>query len=296
MTKPRRPVMRMLLAVSVAGLALAGVARAVPAPDSPSAAQSESELRKEFESLKAAWELAYREFVDAAGKGSVYPAPDEWVPRFQAVADKDPKAPAAASCIAWIAEKSTQVAVQGKAIDRLDSVYFASPAVGTACAAIQYSFAPNAEGFLRHVMEAHPVREAKGLGHYALAKLLVRRAEFAASLREGGERRRKIYDKQFGPGYVVLLEAGEPAELMKEAEKLLDGVVSTYADVAFPPIYRETIGKTLGELAKRDLFEIRDLAIGRTAPEIVGKDADGKEMKLSEFRGKVVVLDFWGFG
>jgi AhpC/TSA family len=35
--------------------------------------------------------------------------------------------------------------------------------------------------------------------------------------------------------------------------------------------------------------------IGATAPEITGKDLDGKVMKLSEFRGKVVVLDFWGF-
>jgi hypothetical protein len=35
-------------------------------------------------------------------------------------------------------------------------------------------------------------------------------------------------------------------------------------------------------------------AIGKTAPEIEGKDVDGKKFKLSEYRGKVVVLDFWG--
>jgi cytochrome oxidase Cu insertion factor (SCO1/SenC/PrrC family) len=35
--------------------------------------------------------------------------------------------------------------------------------------------------------------------------------------------------------------------------------------------------------------------IGQAAPEITGKDIDNKPMKLSEFRGKVVVLDFWGF-
>ena len=38
----------------------------------------------------------------------------------------------------------------------------------------------------------------------------------------------------------------------------------------------------------------KNLAIGKVAPEIVGKDIDGKEMKLSDYRGKVVVLDFWG--
>ena len=34
--------------------------------------------------------------------------------------------------------------------------------------------------------------------------------------------------------------------------------------------------------------------VGQTDPEITGKDLEGKPMKLSEFRGKVVVLDFWG--
>lgn len=36
------------------------------------------------------------------------------------------------------------------------------------------------------------------------------------------------------------------------------------------------------------------LKIGEVAPEIVGVDLNGKPMKLSDFRGKVVVLDFWG--
>ena len=35
--------------------------------------------------------------------------------------------------------------------------------------------------------------------------------------------------------------------------------------------------------------------IGQVAPEIQGRDLENKPMKLSEFRGKVVVLDFWGF-
>ena len=34
--------------------------------------------------------------------------------------------------------------------------------------------------------------------------------------------------------------------------------------------------------------------IGDVAPEIEGKDAEGVTFKLSDYRGKVVVLDFWG--
>ena len=36
------------------------------------------------------------------------------------------------------------------------------------------------------------------------------------------------------------------------------------------------------------------LAVGQPAPEIEGMGLDGKPMKLSDYRGKVVVLDFWG--
>lgn len=36
------------------------------------------------------------------------------------------------------------------------------------------------------------------------------------------------------------------------------------------------------------------LNVGDLAPEIDGDDVNGKRLKLSDFRGKVVVLDFWG--
>jgi predicted Zn finger-like uncharacterized protein len=34
--------------------------------------------------------------------------------------------------------------------------------------------------------------------------------------------------------------------------------------------------------------------VGNKAPEIAGEDLDGKKFKLSDYRGKVVLLDFWG--
>ncbi|MBT7257007.1 MAG: redoxin domain-containing protein [Planctomycetaceae bacterium] len=32
----------------------------------------------------------------------------------------------------------------------------------------------------------------------------------------------------------------------------------------------------------------------KVAPEIAAEDIDGVKFKLSDYRGKVVVLDFWG--
>jgi hypothetical protein len=36
------------------------------------------------------------------------------------------------------------------------------------------------------------------------------------------------------------------------------------------------------------------LEVGMLAPEIDGEDLDGARFRLSEYRGMVVVLDFWG--
>lgn len=46
--------------------------------------------------------------------------------------------------------------------------------------------------------------------------------------------------------------------------------------------------------AKGQINVIENLSIGCTAPDIIGKDHDGKEFKLSDYRGKAVLVDFWG--
>ncbi|MCS6852721.1 MAG: TlpA family protein disulfide reductase [Gemmataceae bacterium] len=45
--------------------------------------------------------------------------------------------------------------------------------------------------------------------------------------------------------------------------------------------------------AKGILYELRHLAVGKLAPDVEGTDLDDKKAKLSDFRGKVVVLDIW---
>ena len=47
--------------------------------------------------------------------------------------------------------------------------------------------------------------------------------------------------------------------------------------------------------ANEALVEVQKLAIGSVAPEIEGVDVEGVAFKLSDYRGKVVLLDFWGF-
>jgi len=81
----------------------------------------------------------------------------------------------------------------------------------------------------------------------------------------------------------IRMDAGEN----EAALTLLRDVKAKYGEV---PWWRGT----LGQKADSDIFEVEHLGIGKEAPEISGEDLDGKPMKLSDFRGKVVVLDFWG--
>ena len=53
-------------------------------------------------------------------------------------------------------------------------------------------------------------------------------------------------------------------------------------------------GGPWGTRAESMLFKRERLQIGMVAPDIVGPDIDGVEFSLSDYRGKVVVIDFWG--
>jgi thiol-disulfide isomerase/thioredoxin len=49
----------------------------------------------------------------------------------------------------------------------------------------------------------------------------------------------------------------------------------------------------LGEQATLELYECEHLTVGKLAPEIQGEDIDEHRLKLSDDRGKVVVISFW---
>jgi len=54
-------------------------------------------------------------------------------------------------------------------------------------------------------------------------------------------------------------------------------------------------GHWLADKIRAPEFKRTRLQVGMTAPDIAGQDVSGVAFKLSDYRGKVVVLDFWGF-
>jgi hypothetical protein len=74
---------------------------------------------------------------------------------------------------------------------------------------------------------------------------------------------------------------------------MMERITSEFGDVKM--VYPGGMVRgTLADLVDNELFAFENLRIGKVAPEVVGDDLDGVEFKLSDYRGKVVVIDFWG--
>ncbi len=93
-----------------------------------------------------------------------------------------------------------------------------------------------------------------------------------------------------GYGLARLALSGRVAttESQERARALYEELRSKYGDLAF---HGELSYRTQIE---RDLFELENLWVGKVAPEITGEDIGGTQFSLSDYRGKVVMLDFWG--
>ena len=76
----------------------------------------------------------------------------------------------------------------------------------------------------------------------------------------------------------------------KDADELFQKARSYFAEMA----NKFSDNSALATQFKDALYLLEKLSIGKVAPEIEGEDLDGKHFKLSDYRGKVVVLDFWG--
>lgn len=73
----------------------------------------------------------------------------------------------------------------------------------------------------------------------------------------------------------------------KEAEGYFARVEKEFGDVKGPR------NLSLGDLAKANLFELRNLQVGMKAPAAESKTLGGEKVSLADYKGKVVVLDFW---
>ena len=146
---------------------------------------------------------------------------------------------------------------------------------------------PNAtsEAFLRRVVADSPHEKVRAWSTYALSMQLMQQSEMADRIGSMPAGQVKGFRSYFGDETVDAILGREAKDRAAEIESLLATICETLDESD----YESLVG-----MAKGDLFEARNLAIGKIAPEIEGEDLDGVAFKLSDYRGKVVVLDFWG--
>jgi thiol-disulfide isomerase/thioredoxin len=189
------------------------------------------------------------------------PSPGDYVMRAQKIVDADAKDDVAFDALLFIAQND--FAHRGKVLDTMTENHAANPKISQVCAMAGQS---GNTKLLEAVLENNKDKKAQGLACYYLGDA----AHKQASSNGGGK--------------------NSPDA---KAEQYLTRVEKEFADVEIRPAMGKNPAITLGNMAKRVLFEIRNLGIGKTAPEAVSHSLDDKEVKLSDLRGKVVILDFW---
>jgi peroxiredoxin len=154
-------------------------------------------------------------------------------------------------------------------------------------------YSVKAEDLLRAVLAKNPAKDVKGIACLKLGEFLKMDAEGIRQLKEGSEEGKRM-ESFLSKETVVKLKDADADKVAKEAEAVFEEAVAKYGDVYFYTNPRTMKRLTIGDIAAVELFGIRNLSVGKTAPDIAGDDLDGKPFKLSDYRGKVVVLTFWG--
>lgn len=181
--------------------------------------------------------------------------PKEYTGKFLAIAENHPKEDVAVESLRFVISTTKEGPDLDKAIALILKDQLGK--IGIFIGTMAQSQSPAAEKFLNSVLEKSKDRNIQGLATLGLAQI-------AKGKLEG-----------------LKTDTDHYAKLSKEAEDLFDKVATKFADT------------DAGKAAKKELFEVRNLSIGKTPPDISGEDSDGKKFKLSDYKGKVVVLDFW---
>ena len=258
-------------------VALPATSAEAPAPEAVRAIvveDADEELKLLNDAVKEAQEAFMKRYREAAPEDQeamrpeYYAIGDSFADRFLALAKAHAETEAASKAIDFVVRQSTVTETRSKAVELFLAHHAdTSEAVFGMARDLAFSRTAGTSAVVRTLLKHEPLQtepfaDAKAMGTYALAMQL--KNDSAAA--ESDEAREKLTAE-----YLALLES------------------CTEFEIEIAPNY-----KTIAAAAKGELFEVQHLQIGMVAPDIEGEDLDGVNFKLSDYRGKVVMLDFWG--
>ncbi|MFL5329844.1 MAG: TlpA family protein disulfide reductase [Gemmataceae bacterium] len=215
------------------------------------------------------------------------------------IVQANPKDPIGADALVWVVRHgrpprgTDDPSPSAKALAIIQREHLTHPSIGLLCSGLQmFAPSPEAEAVCRTVMENHPMPEVRAVAMFSLSRQLRERAGMAQTMQHSDGNFRKKIVTDFGEAAAEELATASPHALRKEADDLLEKIIATppYAASLSP---ERNSPLTYGQIASQMLFRMRNLVPGKHAPELVGIDLDGQPIKLSEFKGRVVVINFW---
>ncbi len=215
----------------------------------------------------------------------------DYAKRFLALAREDPQGTVSADALATTIQIGGHGPEARAAVELIHHDFAANPKMRLLIQQVALSPCLEVEDLLRAVMAKNPDRTARGLACQGLGNLLDAYANLPR-LRAQDPGMARILERTVGKESLDHLARRDAEAMLREAEVVHERVLGEFADVRNFPGFA-TDPTTLGKASETWLSARRKMAIGASAPPIEGKDVDGKSFKLSDYRGKVVVVVFW---
>jgi len=266
-----RSILSAALAVCLCGLA---VALDDKKPDeTPTTAQKFQAIQKEFQetatSLGKEFQAAKTPEEKSAIRDKFFGLQPKFAEKALALAEADLKDPVAFDAVLFALNMGGTTPVAAKAGELIGKHFADNPKLKPLLPTLGKN--SGGQNLLKAIHEKSADKDVKGATLYYLGSGILEEADYPRG----------------GP----TLPAEKQAAAFKEAETLLNKASKEYGDVqvASGRGDRQAIAKAV----EGQLFFLNNLTVGKVLPDSVAEDLDGKKVKISDYRGKVAVLDIW---
>lgn len=236
-----------------------------------------NEFRKKFQAASTEEKIKLRADM---------PKADLYIEKFQKLAGLHPKTDVEGQSLLWIVQHQRNGDVFEASLKTLIANHAGMEEIRPIIMSLQYQPPSARSTELLEMVKQSEDRDLRGVALYAFLQYQKRVAEIKVAL-EGDAESAERYEKAYGKEQVEFLKQ---MATLSDDERLaaLEQLNADYGDVKLSE------DRTLASSIEGDIFEAKFLQIGKEVPDIEGEDIDGTPFKLSDYRGKVVLLDFWG--
>jgi hypothetical protein len=233
-------------------------------------AETSQTADKKLAALIARFEKQQNDTYDAYAKAATQSEKDaiwakrpgkEYIPEFRAVAEEAEGTDTAAKAWMWVLRlHGDDTKAAWEVADLLLTEHIRSPVIEELASELRYAAHQHGEArvieALRSIVAESPHERVRAAALFTLG--------------------------------AVLLDS-DKAENKDEGRDCFEAVVSEYGSLSYGGDSNYKVA------AQGYLYELDKLQIGMAAPDFDTVDENGAKWKLSDYRGKVVVVDFWGF-